>query len=84
MFVAEGGIEIGSGLVLPLDLADEPVEAFESIEFFGVAEFGGIESAAQDCQRLVVRFERNGEWVTVLAAQGEREAAGSVKRLGAP
>jgi hypothetical protein len=71
VFVVEGGIEIGGGLVSPLDLADEPIEASESIELFGVAKFGGIEGAAQDCQRLVVGFERNRERVAVLAAQSE-------------
>src|SRR4051794_21804198 len=82
VLVADGAIEIGAGLVLLFYLANQPIEPLESIQFFGVPQFCRIQSAAQDRQRFVVRLQRNGEWVTILAAQRERETRRIIETAG--
>ena len=35
--------EIRDGITFPLDVFDEVMEAFETMQFVGIPEFGGIE-----------------------------------------
>jgi hypothetical protein len=61
------------GFVLLFYLANQPIEALESIQLFGVPQFRGVQSAAQHRERFIVGLQRNRERMTILAAQRKRE-----------
>ena len=58
--VVEGFGEIGHGVAIGFDVARETVEAAKAFEFFGVAEFGGVEGAVRR-QGLAQAQQRDGE-----------------------
>ena len=74
--MGDDGVEVGLGGVAVFDGADEFVEAGEGIELIGIAEFSGIEGAAEDVDGFVVGLEGDGEGVAIFAAEGEGEAGG--------
>ena len=81
-FVLNGGGEIGDGVEIGFDVAGEFVEAAEAFEFFGVAEFGGVEGAPKDGEGFVICLQRDREGMAVFAAVSEGEAGGIGEAAG--
>ena len=76
MFVTDDRVEIGLGLMALFHRSDELIQAAHAIQLFAIACPGRIESRAQNRERRVIGLQRNGKWMAVLAAVGEREARG--------
>ena len=69
--VSDGGAEIRKRLTLFFHRSGETIKTAEDFQFLRVIEARSIERPAQDCNGLVIRFERHREWMTVLAAMRE-------------
>src|SRR5678815_766641 len=78
VLVSNGGIKIGLRPTLRLDCFDEAVQPFESTDFVGVAESGGIQRRLKHRDGFIVGFQRNRKRMTIFAADGKRKA----RRIG--
>ena len=69
--VSDGGTEICQRLALFFDRTGETIKTAEAFQLLRVAESCSIERPAQDRDGLVIRFQRYGKRLAILAAMRE-------------
>src|SRR5262249_59042444 len=80
LFMCNRGVEIGCRLILLLDGADKPVQAFKSAKLVCITEPRCIKRGLKNRKRFIIRLEGNRKRVAILAAKREREP----RRIGKP
>src|SRR6185437_3833740 len=56
------------------DQSHQAIQATHAIDSFAVPHLGRLERPADEADGLIVSFQRNGEWMTVLATVRDRES----------
>jgi hypothetical protein len=71
VFASNGFPEIGARSLGIFYGLHEPIKSLKSIHFVRISDLGCFQRASQQVYGFVIGFERNREWVAVLAAKGE-------------
>lgn len=74
--VSDGGAEIRQRLALFFHRTGEAIKTAEAFQLLRVAESCSIERPAENSNGLVIRFQRYGEWMAILAAMREGKSRG--------
>src|SRR3954454_6027097 len=76
LFMRYYGIEIGARSARFFDESHQAIQAAHPIDLVAVPQFGRLERPTHEADGLIVSFQGDGEWMTVLATVGERESRG--------
>ena len=73
IFVGDDCLKIGFGFVARFDRTDKALQAAKAFKFFPtvyaiIAYVCPVECGSKEVEGLVIRFQRDGEWMTILAA----------------
>jgi hypothetical protein len=76
VLVSDGGAEICRRLALFFHHTGEAIKTAEAFQLLCVTELCSIERPAQNSDGLVIRFQRYGKWMAILAAMREGKSRG--------